>query len=128
MQDPCVPYCPIKIITPSAVRTPATDACTATGPAGAAGGIRMVTWYNPAHPVVSTVLTTSAATPPTMTVGAVTVAGAPLTVVPAGTEGLVAPKPVPQSTTKSPGRAATVPGTAAGSATAAQSGRRDAET
>src|ERR1017187_746615 len=116
------------MLRPSAVRTPATDACNATGPAGADGGIRMVPWYNPAHPVVSTVLTTSAATPPTMTVGAVTTAGAPLAVVPAGTVGLVAPKPVPQSTTRPPGLAATVPETAAGSATAAQSGRRDAET
>src|ERR1035441_7295946 len=116
------------MLTPSAVRTPPTDACTATGPAGAAGGIRMVTWYNPAHPPAGPVPPPPAATPPTMTVGAVATAGAPLTVVPAGTVGLVAPKPVPQSTTKSPGLAATVPETAAGSATAAQSGRRDAAT
>src|ERR1019366_8231730 len=51
-------YWPTKIIAPSGVRSPPTDACTATAPAGAAGGIRIVTWYTPAHPVVSTVLTT----------------------------------------------------------------------
>ena len=71
-------YRPTNSKTPSAVRTPPTEACTAAGPAGAASGIRIVTWYNPAHPVVSTVLTTSAATPPTVTVGAVIVTGAPL--------------------------------------------------
>ena len=57
-------------MVPSAVRTPPTDACTATGPDGAVAGIRIVTWYNPAFPVVNTVLTTSADAPPSMTVGA----------------------------------------------------------
>jgi len=79
----------------------------------------MVTWYKPAESVVSTVLTTSAATPPTVTVGEIIVAGDPLTTVPAGTGGLVAPKPVPHRTTRSPGLAATVPAMAAGSAMAA---------
>ena len=96
------------MLRPSAVRTPATDACNATGPGEAAGGIRMVTWYNPAHPAVSTVLTTSAATPPTMTVGAVTVAGAPLTVVPAGTVVSEAPAVLTAPTVTVGGEAAEV--------------------
>ena len=37
VEKPC--YCPTKIITPLAVFTPPTDACTATAPAGAACGI-----------------------------------------------------------------------------------------
>ena len=86
----------------------------------------MVTWYNPALPAVRTVLTTCAATPPTVTVGAVTTAGAPLTAVPAGTAGSVAPNPVPHSTTVSPAFAATVHGMADGSPNGAQSGSRDA--
>ena len=46
--------------------------------------------------------------------GAIT-AGAPLTAMPAGAGGFVAPKPVPQSTTVSPGLAGEVPGIADGS-------------
>src|ERR1019366_1542461 len=84
----------------------------------------MVTWYNPALPAVRTVLITWTATPPTSTVGAVTTAGAPLTAVPAGTAGFVAPKPVPHSTRVSPAFAATVPGIADGSPISAQSGSR----
>ena len=80
----------------------------------------MVTWYNPAESVVSTVLTTSAATPPTVTVGEIVLSqGDPLTTVPAGTGGLVAPKPSPTGMQGSPGLAGTVPATAAGSAMAA---------
>src|ERR1019366_4905513 len=46
--------------------------------------------------------------------------------VPAGTAGVVAPKPVPHSTTVSPAFAATVPGIADGSPNGAQSDSRDA--
>jgi hypothetical protein len=58
----------------------------------------MVIWYSPAVPVVRTELMTRTGMPPTVTVGALAVAGAPLTSTPAGAAGMVGPNPVAHST------------------------------
>src|SRR5581483_7277142 len=69
---------------------------------------------------------TRAGRPPTVTVGVGSTAGAPLTVVPAATGGLVVPNPVSHRMMVSPGLAATAPGSTEGSPSNAKSGTREA--
>src|SRR5580704_18682098 len=93
----------MKSVVPGCVDAAPMDACTATVPVGTLAGSWMVIWYSPTVPVVSTELITGTCIPPTVTMGIVDVAGAPVTIVPEGADGVVGPNPVPQSTTRSPG-------------------------